>query len=195
MYSELFGDNPLITVNSLTKPMGALTEARREAAESRYSSLMSVGEPPFHYGTHFSSSMIVCHFLIRLAPFTSMFKTLQGGDWDLPDRLFCDIARAYHSAAIDVRGDVRELIPEFFVCPECVKCLLVALLLNHVAIRFLENADNHDFGVHSSTGERVHHVKLPPWAHEDPLLFITLNRRVSALLLRAYAPYSRALRL
>ncbi|KAL1717715.1 beach-domain-containing protein, partial [Schizophyllum commune] len=144
----------------LTKPMGALTEARREAAESRYSSLMSVGEPPFHYGTHFSSSMIVCHFLIRLAPFTSMFKTLQGGDWDLPDRLFCDIARAYHSAAIDVRGDVRELIPEFFVCPE-----------------FLENADNHDFGVHSSTGERVHHVKLPPWAHEDPLLFITLNRR------------------
>lgn len=57
--------------------MGALTEARREAATSRYDSLASVGERPFHYGTHFSSSMIVCHFLIRLAPFTSMFKTLQ----------------------------------------------------------------------------------------------------------------------
>lgn len=57
--------------------MGALTEARREAAISRYDNLTSVGERPFHYGTHFSSSMIVCHFLIRLAPFTSMFKTLQ----------------------------------------------------------------------------------------------------------------------
>jgi hypothetical protein len=87
--------------------MGALTTARREAAETRYSNLQSVGEVPFHYGTHFSSSMIVCHFLIRLSPFTHMFKTLQvrsfhfyvvvcstcgmfiqGGDWDLPDRLF-----------------------------------------------------------------------------------------------------------
>ncbi|KAI5994829.1 hypothetical protein EDD15DRAFT_2518441, partial [Pisolithus albus] len=68
---------------NLTKPMGALTEARREVAESRYHNLESIGEKPFHYGTHFSSSMIVCHYLIRLAPFTSMFKTLQGGDWDL----------------------------------------------------------------------------------------------------------------
>ena len=68
--------------------MGALTPARRQAAETRYANLEGVGEEPFHYGTHFSSSMIVCHFLIRLAPFTNMFKTLQGGDWDIPDRLF-----------------------------------------------------------------------------------------------------------
>jgi hypothetical protein len=59
--------------------MGALTPERREAAQSRYEALGSVGERPFHYGTHFSSSMIVCHFLIRLAPFTHMFKTLQVG--------------------------------------------------------------------------------------------------------------------
>jgi hypothetical protein len=77
-----------IFTSSLTKPMGALTTPRRQAAETRYTNLESVGEDPFHYGTHFSSSMIVCHFLIRLAPFTNMFKTLQGGDWDLPDRLF-----------------------------------------------------------------------------------------------------------
>lgn len=57
--------------------MGALTPARCEAAATRYDNLESVGEKPFHYGTHFSSSMIVCHFLIRLAPFTNMFKTLQ----------------------------------------------------------------------------------------------------------------------
>ncbi|KAF7343336.1 hypothetical protein MVEN_01765900 [Mycena venus] len=144
----------------LTKPMGALTEARREAAEMRYSNLESVGEKPFHYGTHFSSSMIVCHFLIRMAPFTNMFKTLQGGDWDLPDRLFVDIPRAYESAATDVRGDVRELIPEFFTCPE-----------------FLENSANIDFGIQQNTGEKIHDVKLPPWAKKDPLLFIVLNRK------------------
>jgi Beige/BEACH domain len=132
--------------------MGALTPARREAAQSRYENLESVGEKPFHYGTHFSSSMIVCHFLIRLAPFTNMFKTLQvrpgniykhdlnllqGGDWDLPDRLFrcfsfpliptgsdrveSNIHRSYTSASQDIRGDVRELIPEFYTCPEQVR--------------------------------------------------------------------------
>ncbi|KIK63270.1 hypothetical protein GYMLUDRAFT_196894 [Collybiopsis luxurians FD-317 M1] len=148
------------TFRDLTKPMGAQTEARKEAAETRYSNLQSVGEKPFHYGTHFSSSMIVCHFLIRMSPFTHMFKTLQGGDWDLPDRLFSDVARAYESAARDVRGDVRELIPEFFNCPE-----------------FLENSANLDFGVQQNTGERIHDVKLPPWAKQDPLLFIVMNRK------------------
>jgi Beige/BEACH domain len=67
------------TIFSLTKPMGALTPAREEAAKTRYTNLQSVDETPFHYGTHFSSSMIVCHFLIRLSPFTHMFKTLQVG--------------------------------------------------------------------------------------------------------------------
>lgn len=58
--------------------MGALSEARREAARQRFDSLKSIGEKsPFNYGTHFSSSMIVCHFLIRLEPFAHMFKTLQ----------------------------------------------------------------------------------------------------------------------
>jgi hypothetical protein len=62
---------------SLSAPMGAQNEERREAAEARYTSLEGIGEVPFHYGTHFSSSMIVCHFMIRLEPFTHMFKTLQ----------------------------------------------------------------------------------------------------------------------
>ncbi|KAF5360312.1 hypothetical protein D9758_009126 [Tetrapyrgos nigripes] len=144
----------------LTKPMGALTDARREAAEVRYSNLISVDEKPFHYGTHYSSSMIVCHFLIRMAPYTNMFKTLQGGDWDLPDRSLSDISRAYESAARDIRGDVRELIPEFFHCPE-----------------FLENYANLDFGVQQNTGEKIHDVKLPPWARDDPLLFVIMNRK------------------
>ncbi|KAA1472737.1 beach-domain-containing protein [Dentipellis sp. KUC8613] len=148
------------TFRDLTKPMGALTEARREAAKSRYEALQSVDEKPFHYGTHFSSSMIVCHFLIRMAPYTNMFKTLQGGDWDLPDRLFSNIARAYDSASKDIRGDVRELIPEFYTFPE-----------------FLENSADLDFGVQQNNGERIHHVKLPPWAKDDPLLFIVMNRR------------------
>lgn len=149
--------------------MGALTPERCQIARSRYENLESVGEKPFHYGTHFSSyglfsnkiladntcltdrSMIVCHFLIRMAPYTSMFKTLQVRFYletkpiefmlscrvgigisriDYSRRLngfalhvllitiHSDIGRAYMSASQDMRGDVRELIPEFFTCPE-----------------------------------------------------------------------------
>ncbi|KAI5118373.1 hypothetical protein M0805_008701 [Coniferiporia weirii] len=158
--SEILDLTSASTFRDLSRPMGALSEARREAAQQRYENLKSVGETPFHYGTHFSSSMIVCHFLIRLEPFTHMFKTLQGGDWDLPDRLFSDLPRAYHSASRDLRGDVRELIPEFFTCPE-----------------FLQNSSNLNFGVQQNTGERIHDVKLPPWAKNDPLLFIIEHRK------------------
>ena len=36
----------------------------------------------------------------------------------MPITVHSDIERAYLSASQDVRGDVRELIPEFFTCPE-----------------------------------------------------------------------------
>lgn len=112
----------------------------------------------FQYGTVLAAnacltgrSMIVCHFLIRMAPYTSMFKTLQvclcletrsinfmrshrvgigifqidcscrpnGSTLQaLLITMYSDIGRAYLSASRDVRGDVRELIPEFFTCPE-----------------------------------------------------------------------------
>lgn len=67
----------LMRILSLSKPMGALTEAREEEAIARYSGLEAIDEDPFHYGTHFSSSMITCHFLMRLEPFAHMFKRLQ----------------------------------------------------------------------------------------------------------------------
>ncbi|KAF8696543.1 Beach protein, partial [Rhizoctonia solani] len=147
------------TFRILSKPMGALSPARMEAARTRYSSLESIGEQAFNYGTHFSSSMIVCHFLIRLAPFTHHFRRLQGGSWDLPDRLFHSIQRAWESASEDTRGDVRELIPEMFTCHE-----------------FLDNRANLDLGIQGN-GERVDNVKLPPWCNDDPYLFIQLHRQ------------------
>jgi len=55
--------------------------------------------------------------------------------------------------------------------------------------RFLENSANLDFGVQQNTGQRIHHVVLPPWAKNDPLLFIVMNRRVNTVssLLRTVA--------
>lgn len=33
---------------------------------------------PYHYGTHYSNSGIVLHFLLRLPPFTQLFLKFQG---------------------------------------------------------------------------------------------------------------------
>ncbi|OCF40285.1 hypothetical protein I317_05918 [Kwoniella heveanensis CBS 569] len=143
----------------LKHPMGALTPARREAAVERYSATEGVGEKPFHYGTHYSSSMIVCGFMIRLSPFTEIFLALQGGNFDLADRLFSSIPRAWESASADNRGDVRELLPEFFYTPA-----------------FLRNLNHHDFGRKQASGDQVDDVVLPPWALNDPLLFVHRHR-------------------
>ncbi|AFR98636.2 hypothetical protein C343_06613 [Cryptococcus neoformans C23] len=144
---------------NLRFPMGALTLARREEAMERYTATESVGEKPFHYGTHYSSSMIVCGYMIRLSPFTEIFLALQGGNFDLADRLFSSVPRAWVSASSDNRGDVRELIPEFFYSPA-----------------FLMNLNHHNFGRKQVSGEAVDDVALPPWALGDPHLFIHRHR-------------------
>lgn len=37
-----------------------------------------IGEtPPYHYGTHYSSAMIVASYLVRMEPFTQHFLKLQ----------------------------------------------------------------------------------------------------------------------
>jgi hypothetical protein len=81
-----------------------------------------------HYGTHYSSSMIVCGYMIRASPFTEIFLALQGGNFDLADRLFSSIPRAWVSASSENRGDVRELVPEFYYSPSFL-INVVSLLL------------------------------------------------------------------
>ena len=142
--------------------MGALTPARRESAAERYINTELAGEAPFHYGTHFSSSMIVAGFMIRQSPYTEMFKVLQGGNFDLADRLFSSIPRAWESASKENRGDVRELIGSFF-CGNG---------------EFLVNENRHDFGFKQGGGVGDD-VELPKWARDDPLLFVTKHREVS----------------
>lgn len=70
------------------------------------------------YGTHYSSAMIVLSYLVRTEPFTQQFLKLQGGHFDLADRMFHSIKDAWLSASKNNMADVKELIPEFFYLPE-----------------------------------------------------------------------------
>ncbi|KAI8967890.1 hypothetical protein BDF20DRAFT_828851 [Mycotypha africana] len=158
--SELDLDDPK-TFRDLTKPMGAQTAERRQEFSERYRQWSETNDPApaFHYGTHYSSAMIVCSFLIRLEPFTQHYLKLQGGTFDHADRLFDSISKAWESASEKNMGDVRELIPEFFYLPE-----------------FLINVNKFNFGVKQNTGETIDSVVLPPWAHNDPKIFIQKHR-------------------
>jgi len=145
--SELDLTNPF-TFRDLSKPMGAQTAERLEQFRKRYNEWDDLHSetPPYHYGTFYSSAMIIASYLVRMEPFTQHFLRLQGGHFDLADRLFYSIGDAYLSAAKNNMADVKELIPEFFSLPE-----------------FLCNSNNFDLGV-KQNGIHLNDVVLPPWA-------------------------------
>ncbi|KAK4309758.1 hypothetical protein Pmani_018634 [Petrolisthes manimaculis] len=113
---------------------------------------------PYHYGSHYSNSGIVLHFLVRLPPFTQLFLRYQDGNFDIPDRTFHALQTTWRLASCDSTTDFKELIPEFFFLPEI----------------FL-NSEGFNMGVRQS-GERVHHVQLPPWSCDDPRRFVLVHR-------------------
>ena len=60
------------TFRDLSKPMGAQTGERLQQFRKRYKEWDDPHNEtgPYHYGTHYSSAMIVCSYLVRLEPFT-----------------------------------------------------------------------------------------------------------------------------
>lgn len=92
-------------------------------AESRNSRSAAPGLPnqtskPYHYGSHYSNSGIVLHFLVRLPPFTYMFLAFQGRSFDIADRTFHNLSTTWWLSSSESATDVKELIPEFFYLPE-----------------------------------------------------------------------------
>ncbi|XP_055586017.1 neurobeachin isoform X16 [Uranotaenia lowii] len=140
----------------LSKPIGALNHSRREYFEERYESWDTPGIPPFHYGTHYSTSAFVLNWLIRIEPFSTMFLALQGGKFDHPDRLFSSIALSWKNCQRDT-SDVKELIPEWYFLPE-----------------MFYNSSDYRLG-RREDGNIVSDVELPPWA-KTPEEFVRINR-------------------
>ncbi|CAG7725994.1 unnamed protein product [Allacma fusca] len=152
--------NDPLSFRDLGKPMGAQSSNRLVQFTKRYREWDDPhGEtPPYHYGTHYSSAMIVCSYLVRMEPFAQHFLRLQGGHFDLADRMFHSIKEAWTSASKHNMADVKELIPEFFYLPE-----------------FLKNSNNFDLGS-KQNGVPLGDVLLPPWAKNDPREFIRIHR-------------------
>ncbi|KAJ4830317.1 hypothetical protein Tsubulata_011294 [Turnera subulata] len=155
--SESIDFNKSSTFRDLTKPVGALDLKRFEVFEDRYRNFSDPDIPSFYYGSHYSSMGIVLYYLLRLEPFTSLHRNLQGGKFDHADRLFQSIEGTYRNCLSNT-SDVKELIPEFFYMPE-----------------FLVNANSYHLGV-KQDGQPIGDVCLPPWAKGSPELFVSINR-------------------
>lgn len=140
----------------MSKPIGALNPSRRAYFEERYESWDNDSIPPFHYGTHYSTSSFVLNWLIRMEPFTSMFLALQGGKFDHPDRLFSSVSLSWKNCQRDT-SDVKELIPEWYFLPE-----------------MFYNSSGYKLG-NRSDGGLVSDIELPPWA-KTAEEFVRINR-------------------
>lgn len=155
---ELDLSNPA-TFRDLSKPMGALDPERLKYFIDRYNSFDADSPlgPPFFFGSHYSTEGFVVHYMLRQEPFTTLGVNLQGGRFDCPDRLFFDLSRTWEGCSKQSVSDVKELIPEFFCCPE-----------------MLINTNRLPLGELQEGGE-VGDVVLPPWA-ANPYEFIRIHR-------------------
>ncbi|XP_075464697.1 neurobeachin-like protein 1 isoform X2 [Ascaphus truei] len=156
---ELDLNNPAV-FRDLSKPIGVVNDKNAIAVQEKFENF----EDPlgtidkFHYGTHYSNSAGVMHYLIRVEPFTTLHIQLQSGRFDCADRQFHSIPATWQ-ALIDNPNDVKELIPEFFYFPE-----------------FLENKNGFDLGRLQISKEKVNDVILPKWA-KTPEDFIHKHRK------------------
>ncbi|KAL5265653.1 hypothetical protein ACHWQZ_G006391 [Mnemiopsis leidyi] len=160
------------TFRNLTLPMAIQDPKLKEHFVQRYEMLkrdfenqtegveqpLNSGTQPYHYGSHYSNSGIVLHYLVRLLPYAKLFIEFQGGSFDIPDRTFHDMRTTWKLASSESTTDVRELIPEFFYLPE--------LFHNTEGFRFGERQN----------GNTVDDVLLPTWSNEDSRLLILTHR-------------------
>ncbi|XP_055933664.1 neurobeachin-like isoform X4 [Argiope bruennichi] len=140
----------------LSKPVGALNPSRKAFFEERYETWEHETIPPFHFGTHYSTSAFTLNWMVRVEPFTTMFLSLQGGKFDHANRMFSSVAQAWKNCQRDT-SDVKELIPEFF----------------YLAEMFM-NKNGYQLGCQEE-GTPVSDVILPPWA-STPEEFVRINR-------------------
>ena len=158
------------SIRPLETPMGML-EISEEAAERRKSFLSSwdacgnekdPDEDFDRYRTHYSTSLYVTYYLVRVFPFSSIRIELQGKNFDDPNRLFNSLFDSFN-CAVTQKADVRELVPEFFYLPE------IFCNLNKLNLGNLKNKEK-------KTETPVNDVKMPKWANYDPYIFVNKHR-------------------
>ena len=176
--SETFPENFIDKIRPLDSPMGMLeisqeTKDRRKEYISHWNLGRSddddeeEGDKYDRYGSHYSTSLYVSYYLVRMFPFSSIRIELQGASFDDPNRLFNAIDTSFDCSSTQ-KSDLRELVPELFCCPE--------ILLNNNDFNFGEIKDDKDKS--SNSMKLVQEVVAPKWSKNDPYLFVKKHREL-----------------
>ena len=151
-------------------PMGMLcfdkaSAERKQSFISTWDTSLNEGEEESdRYRSHFSTSLYITYYLVRVFPFSNMRIELQGKNFDDPHRLFNSMKDSFMCASTQ-RADLRELIPEFFYFPE-----------------MFYNLNNFDLGEIkdkvTNIKYKVNDVDMPKWSNKDGYLFINKHRMI-----------------
>ena len=158
---------------------------------------------PYIFGTHYSNSMYVSHFLARLFPYSFNMIEIQGDGFDCAERLFFNLKSTFYSSTHE-KCDLRELIPEFFTLPE-IFMNLNNLNFGETEDRYyinnmnnlqndnieeekedekVDNDNNNIINTNSNNSSnniktlQINDVVLPPWTKQNPYYFIQIMREI-----------------
>jgi hypothetical protein len=151
-YSEGLNLNTDEIYRNLSHPIHALDENTRKNLKQKY--YEAEESDKFHSGSHYSTPGFVCYYLIRLKPYSYISAEIQGGYFDMADRLFFNIKSLW-----DVSDKYQELVPEMYYLPE-----------------IFMNYNEFNFG-NTQNQIAVSDVMLPNWAKGDPRLFVKLTKK------------------
>ena len=136
----------------LSRPIYAIDDNNYKNLSHKYSEADDIDK--FHSGSHYSTPGFVSYFLIRLKPYSLISAEIQGGYFDMADRLFYNIKGLW-----DVCDKYQEQIPEMFYLPET----------------FI-NYNEFDFGTNHNH-ITVNDVILPKWAKSHPRIYVKMNKK------------------
>jgi hypothetical protein len=117
------------------------------------------------YGSHYSTSLYISYYLVRIFPFASIRIELQGTSFDDPNRLFNSMKTSFECSTSQ-KADVRELVPELFCMPE--------ILLNNNDFNLGEVKDHQD----KDKIKILQGVEMPNWCNNDAYEFIKIHREI-----------------
>ncbi|KAK8866948.1 hypothetical protein M9Y10_009917 [Tritrichomonas musculus] len=128
----------------LSKPIGAIGEARFQQIQKRMKDMQHFGAAAYLYSSFAVCPLSLYLWLFRMEPFTTLHIDMQSGKFDHPSRLFSSIPDTYNIVTSNM-NDYRELVPEFYFLPD-----------------FLRNDNELDLG--KAKGVPIGDVVLPKWA-------------------------------
>ena len=143
--SEERKDNYIDNYNTMLKDITHKPQQHKQ----QHLLLQQITNIPYHYGSHYSNPIYISHYLTRLFPYTHLMIELQGDNFDDPNRMFISMKNSFEGACTQ-KGDVREIIPEFFYLPE-----------------MFVNVNNLNMGV-KNDGTKVNDVICPDFASKHP---------------------------